>query len=44
MWKHSSKGQNSIGDYEYYVYDEAYRYHIFTVEVITITIYYLEIP
>ena len=25
MWKHSSKGQNSIGDYEYYLYDEPYR-------------------
>ena len=44
MWKHSSKGQNSIGDYEYYVYDEPYRYDIFTSEVVTITIYYLEIP
>jgi len=22
MWKHNSKGENQIGDYEYYVYDD----------------------
>ena len=26
MWKHSSKDQNSIGNYDYYLYDEPYRW------------------
>ena len=25
MWKHSSKDRNSIGDYDYYLYDEEWR-------------------
>ena len=25
MWKHNSKGLNSIGDYDYYVYEEEWR-------------------
>jgi len=25
MWKHNSKAGNSIGDYDYYIYDEPYR-------------------
>ena len=25
MWKHNSKGLNSIGDYDYYLYEEEWR-------------------
>ena len=25
MWKHNSKGVNSIGDYDYYLYEEEWR-------------------
>ena len=25
MWKHNSKAGNSIGDYDYYLYDEPYK-------------------
>jgi len=36
MWKHNSKGLNSIGDYDYYVYEEEYKNPLnFQAEVMT---------